>query len=128
MTTQNNIINKTEVETKINPYISMMLGKTSGNYELATTIFNKLFLELKEQSQLIEEALTNKNLALAEQITHKLHGSVSFCGFTDIQEIAKAMEISLAEKNHQLIPSNFQQLKNKIFDFISLKEDILNQL
>ncbi len=109
-------------------YVTVLLGKTSGNSELASILFNKLFKELDEQSQIIEQALESNNYTLAQQVTHKLHGSVSFCGFTDIQELAKAMEISLSENNITQIPGNFQQLKNKIIRFLALKSTIENQL
>jgi len=115
-------------KTEMMDYVKAMLDKTSGNIDLATTLFNKLFIELQQQSETIERALNSNNLTLAEQVTHKLHGSVSFCGFVDIQEMAAVMEVCLIEKNTQCIDTNFLVLKNKIIDFIKLKETILNQL
>ncbi|MFW5443657.1 MAG: response regulator [Methylococcaceae bacterium] len=115
-------------ETDVIDYVSALLEKTRGNTELATTIFNKLFAELQQQLQTIELALSSNDLSLAEQVTHKLHGSVSFCGFTDFQEIARKMELSLSENNFHYIDSNFLALKNKTINFITLKEQILSQL
>ncbi len=112
---------------KIN-YVAKLMEKTSGNSDLAATIFNKLFKELEQQSQSIEHALETNNFALAEKIAHKLHGSVSFCGFTDIQTLAKAMEISLSKKDTSQITTNFHRLKNKIITFLALKNSINNQL
>jgi len=109
-------------------YISTLLQRTSGNTELAKVIFNKLFAELPEQSQIIDQALKSNNLTVAKETTHKLHGSVSFCGFSDIQILAKNLETSFPGKNPDRIKSNFNLLNNKITDFIKLKETILSQL
>ena len=109
-------------------YVMIMLDKTSGNIELAINLFNKLFSELQEQSLAIEKALEANDLTLAEEITHKLHGSVSFCGYTDIQNLVRTLEIYLSKKNPQLATPSFVLLKNKIIDFVELKEGILNQL
>ncbi len=117
----------THVDGEMN-YAMIMLEKTSGNIELAISLFNKLFSELKEQPQHIEKALEEKNYALAEEITHKLHGSVSFCGFHDLQEAAKALEIDLMKKNLSQLNTSFVHLKNKTVEFIVLKEKILNFL
>ncbi len=109
-------------------YVSTLLQKTSGSMDLATVIFNKLFIELPEQSLLIEQAIKSNELIVAQEVTHKLHGSVSFCGFFDIQELAYSLEVSILEKNILLIQKNFTLLKNKIVDFIELKKIINSQL
>ncbi len=109
-------------------YVSSLVQKSSGNIVLATTIFNKLFSELPEQSLLIDQAIKANELELALEITHKLHGSVSFCGFTDMQVLANALEVSLLEKENYLISANFNLLKNKITDFILQKQNIFKQI
>lgn len=110
-------------------YVSSMLDKTYGNTSLASVLFNKLFIELQEQSEEIEQALQKNDLVLAREITHKLHGSVSFCGLTDIQNLARTMEISLSENhNSEEISNNFHLLKTNILSFIKLKDSILTQL
>jgi CheY-like chemotaxis protein len=115
-------------QTGMIDYVRTLLDKTAGNTELTHTLFSKLFSELQIQSDTIEQALKENELLVAEETAHKLHGSVSFCGFTDLQACAKALEISLSKNDTQQIYPNFLLLKNKIIDFISLKESILNQL
>ncbi len=115
-------------QTGIIDYVEILLDKTAGSSELTQQLFCKLFYELQVQSDTIEQALKDNELSVAEEITHKLHGSVSFCGFTDLQACAKALEISLSHNDSQQINPNFILLKNKIIDFITLKESILNQL
>ena len=109
-------------------YVSALLQRTSGKTTLTSVIFNKLFTELPEQSLLIEQAIKSGDLKLAQETTHKLHGSVSFCGFFDIQELASGLEISFLENDLLLIHENFTFLKNKIAEFTKLKHTILAQL
>jgi len=109
-------------------YATSLLQRTSGNKALATTIFNKLFIELPEQSLLIEQALKANKLILAKDITHKLHGSVSFCGFSDIQVLANDLESSFLKHEQYLITTKFDLLKEKITYFILQKESIFLQL
>lgn len=111
------------------PNLAMiMLDKTSGDKDLAISLFNKLFSELKEQSDAIEHALDNKNHTLAEEITHKLHGSVSFCGFIEMQKAAETLEKNLMKKKLWLLNSNFLHLKSKIIEFNNLQKQILTFL
>ena len=115
-------------QTGVIDYAGILLDKTAGNTELTHKLFSKLFSELQTQSDTIELALKENELLVAEETTHKLHGSVSFCGFTDLQACARALEISLSKNDFQQINPNFLLLKNNIIDFIRLKESILNQL
>lgn len=109
-------------------YTSAMLEKTAGNKELASTLFYKLFSELPTQTQIIENALAINDLKLAKQITHKLHGSVSFCGFTEIQAKVNDLETSLIVNDHQSIQSHFVAVRNKIIDFMKSRTTILDEL
>lgn len=109
-------------------YVSAMLEKTSNNYVLASTLFDKLFLELPEQTQKIKQAIDIQNIALAEQITHKLHGSVSFCGFSEMQQIAHDLENSLINRDLTQIHLYFSQLEDKTDHFFKLKTTIISQL
>lgn len=112
---------------EIHDYVSALLERSSGNMILAKTIFNKLFIELPEQIILINQALKSNNIIDAQELTHKLHGSVSFCGFSDIQLLASNLEISFSEDNDSIY-KNFNLLNDKITTFIKLKDPILNQL
>lgn len=109
-------------------YVDAMLETTRGDKELARTFFNKLFLELPKQIRAIEHELEVGNLNAAKDIAHKLHGSIKTCGFTDIIDSAKNLEISLCEKNLQLINESFHALKVKINNFTELQQIISQQL
>lgn len=109
-------------------YVAALLKRTIGNTELTTTLFHKLFKELAEQLLTIEKAINSGDLKLAIDITHMLHGSVSSCGFTDIQYIAKKLEIDLPKNNPTLIKTNYLALKNKINEFLRLEHAIFEKL
>jgi len=119
--------NKVTTELTVD-YISALLQRTSGNILLATTIFNKLFAELPEQLELINQAIKTENYTAAYEITHKLHGSVSFCGFSDLQIPAQTLEKSLFTHKKDLIHSSLDQLNNKITDLMEQQNSILKQL
>lgn len=118
-------MNKSEAELT---YINSMLNKTIQNQNLAVVLFKKLFLELPEQIQQLEHSLTTQQLKQAQTIIHKLHGSMSFCGFTELQKIANSLETSLLTNDLQQTIQHFLRLKQKITTFQSLEEKILQHL
>jgi CheY-like chemotaxis protein len=111
-------------------YIQMILNKTKNNRSLTLTIFKKLFEELPLQIIIIKKALENGHYALAEETTHKLHGSVSFCGLIDIQNHAYALESCLINRNYKATHPNFLLLQQRILNLTCHQRiimDVLNQ-
>ncbi len=109
-------------------YINSMMRRTLQNRDLAMVLFKKLFLEFSDKIPQLENALTLSELTQAHTIIHKLHGSVSFCGFAEFQELAKNLEESLLRDDLQQAKQAFLLLKQKIVVFQSLQEKILQQL
>jgi HPt (histidine-containing phosphotransfer) domain-containing protein len=105
-----------------------MLQKTGKNRALAIVIFEKLFSELPEQVQKIEKFLLNQEMTEAQLIVHKLHGSMSFCGFIELQELSRQLEKSLLTKELEQTNQSFVLLKEKLLILFSLQEKILQQL
>lgn len=95
-------------------YVEAMLERTMGNRQLAIILFEKLFLELPEQLSVIEKAIEQQQFDLAEAVTHKLHGSFAFCGFSELEILAKDLEKSLQLNNHQQIVKFLPLLAKKI--------------
>lgn len=106
-------------------YILAILNATQNNHPLALTIFKKLFEELPLQIDAIKDALEHQEFQLAEEITHKLHGSASFCGLTDIQKSANLLENSLINKNFSGINAYFQLLQRGILNLTHQQESIM---
>lgn len=111
----NEIIDLWQTKTSALAYIQIIQRKTNNNRRLTLTIFEKLFEELPRQITDIKNALENKQYHLAQEITHKLNGSASFCGLADIQQPASALESCLLNNN-----VDTQQL------FIALQQNALN--
>ncbi|WP_394751973.1 Hpt domain-containing protein [Crenothrix sp.] len=109
-------------------YIQILLDKTQNNENLTIIIFKKLFFELPQQITDIKYALQNKQFQNALDITHKLHGSVSFCGFIDIQQPAFNLENSLSRKDYQAVTGCYRTLKAAILNFTTQEKAILDLL
>jgi HPt (histidine-containing phosphotransfer) domain-containing protein len=65
---------------------------------------------------------------VAIEITHKLHGSVGFCGFTDIQQHAYALENSLLQQDYPAISGSYSALKAAILSFTAKEAAILDDI
>ncbi len=109
-------------------YIGIVLEKTKNNRSLALTVFNKLFDELPRQLASIEDEMKIGHYDNAKDITHKMHGSASFCGLIGIQEIAKKLEQCLVNENYQSISQDYRLLKERVLMFTRFKESILTEL
>jgi len=109
-------------------YIELLLNKTKNNHRLTLTIFVKLFAELPVQLVEISSAIQHQQLTTAKDITHMLHGSVSFCGLMDLQERAKNLEISLLNNDQKAAERHLNELKLSITQFLSQQQTILTLL
>jgi HPt (histidine-containing phosphotransfer) domain-containing protein len=115
-------------QTKALAYIQIILSKTKNNQRLALTIAEKLFEELPLQIIAIKNALENKHYDLAQEITHKLNGSVSFCGLMEIQQPAKALESCLLNNHYAAMNQHFSSLQQHTLNFTRHQESILTGL
>ena len=106
-------------------YIQIIQRKTKNNQRLTLIIFEKLFEEPPLQIIGIKDALENKQYDLAQEITHKLNGSASFCGLTDIQQPASALERSLLHNNYANTQQHFITLQQNTLSFTRYQESIL---
>ena len=109
-------------------YIDFLQEKTQYNKDLTKTLFIKLFKELPEQINKIDAAISQNELYKAKEITHNLHGSVSFCGLTDLQQAAKCLELLLIEDNLPKIALHFHNLEISVQHFMAQKQKILSAI
>ncbi|TAN70728.1 MAG: Hpt domain-containing protein [Methylobacter sp.] len=124
----NEILDRWQTKTSALGYIQILLSKTKNNQGLTLTIFEKLFEELPSQIIDIKNALDNKQYDLAKEITHKLNGSVSFCGLLDIQQPASALESCLISNNYINTNQHFLTLQQCILNFMRHQKFILTSL
>jgi len=106
-------------------YVETLSARTSGNQTLTKTLFSQLFSELKMKPKKIKAAISMGYLKTAREELHKLHGSFSFCGLTELQQAANALEISLINATTESISFQLIELTNQIDYFLSLEESIL---
>jgi len=121
----NEIIDLWQTKASALAYIQIIQRKTKNNRHLTLTIFEKLFEELPLQIIAIKDALENKQYDLAQEITHKLNGSASFCGLTDIQQPASALESCLLNNNYASTQQLFITLQQNALNFTRHQESIL---
>ncbi|WP_162531690.1 response regulator [Methylotuvimicrobium alcaliphilum] len=109
-------------------YAQQLLAKTAYDRDLALTILNKLYEELPQQLNSIQKALHHRQWQQALSITHKLHGSVSFCGLTDIRQQALTLEQNLISKDFLETDRHFDKLQASIQQFITKKTELIEEL
>ncbi|MGZ4996404.1 MAG: Hpt domain-containing protein [Methylobacter sp.] len=124
----NEVIDLWQTKALALDYVQIILSKTKNNQRLTMTLFEKLFDELPSQVINIKDALENKQYDLAQEVTHKLNGSASFCGLTDIQQSASALESCLLNNNFANAYQNFLMLQQCILDFSRHQKFILAHL
>jgi CheY-like chemotaxis protein len=109
-------------------YAQQLLAKTAYDRDLALSILNKLYEELPQQLDSIQKALRHRQWQQALSITHKLHGSVSFCGLTDIRQQALTLEQNLISKDFLETDRHFDKLRALIQQFITKKTELIEEL
>ena len=124
----NEIIDFWQTKALALDYVQMILSRTKNNRPLTLTIFEKLFEELPLQIVDIKKALESKHYALAQEITHKLNGSASFCGLSDIQRSASDLENNLLNNNYADINQHFLTLEQYTLSLTCLQKSILANL
>lgn len=92
------------------------------------TLFEKLFSELPQQVGAIGKAFENNELQLAIDITHKLHGSVSFCGLENIRKPAEKLEACLRTLELEPFELHYGELDRQVDLFITAEDEIMKIL
>ena len=115
-------------KTSASDYIEILLDKTKNNCRLALTIFEKLFEELPLQISGIKDALEKEHYDLAQETSHKLNGSASFCGLLDIQQAANALEGGLLNNDYANANQAFLRLRQSALNLTRQQKTILAKL
>ncbi len=84
------------------------------NEVLAKKLLYKLVYELPHQLVLLTTALSSNQITTAQTIAHKLHGTIGFCGFTDIKIIASNLEKNLLARDLTTALNNMEELRIQI--------------
>lgn len=105
-----------------------MLEKTINNKDLSITLFKKLFSDLPLQLDTIEAALQKNEVSTCLDAVHKLHGSASFCGLSDIQALAYNIEYFLAYHKPKLAFALVPDLRKEIERLLAAAPEIFRYL
>lgn len=110
-------------------YSATLLSRSQGRRSTALEIARKLFEELPEQLATIEQALGRREQDEAARVTHKVHGSASFCGLEELRRAAKGLESKLLEANPwDGCETTFQGVKDEIGRLLAQQSEIIRDL
>jgi two-component system sensor histidine kinase BarA len=93
---------------------NLAIGIAGGNPEIAAELLSLFLQELPSQTAAMRKAVRSGNLEKLRQLTHKLHGSASYCGTPALKEAAQNLESVLIERQTESIPTVYAQLLEEI--------------
>jgi HPt (histidine-containing phosphotransfer) domain-containing protein len=95
-----------------------LLSNFRYNRKLTTTLYSKIFEQLPQRLEAIDQALTASDYQTAYDIAHALDSEARICYLNAISESAKSLGQALKLNNHSTIQSAYQLLNENIRDFI----------
>lgn len=105
--------------------VQNLLDNCRNNRQLVLTLYEKLFMSLPQQVEVIETSLNNGDYQAALNTTHSLVGSVKTCYLQPIEEASVCLEKSFMQGTPELIDHHFSALKQRMQLFLSKREIIL---
>lgn len=109
-------------------YASAILDKVESNRQLGRQFLKKLFEEVPTQLAALELSLTEKSVADALNIAHKLHGSFCFYGFADFRALAGQLEQTLIDEDTANACQQLQVLSAKFEQLLAMQSEVLQHL
>lgn len=82
----------------------------NGQKELADEMYQMLIKELKEKHPLLPLLWKEQQQEELRQLVHKINGSASYCGVTQLQAAAQELEIALKRNQLEQVPDKLEQL------------------
>lgn len=109
-------------------YADRLLQRTQRDRQLAFNLFKQFFSALPAQLANIEQSLQRRQWTESARTVHILNGSVSFCGFTDLQKLIDKLEDSLDKQDGEQVASLFTDLKRAIHSLLAMQNEILSRI
>ncbi len=88
----------------------LLVQHFNGKKELADEMYQMLIKELKEKQPLLSLLWKEQQQEELRQLVHKINGSASYCGVTQLQAAAQALEIELKHNRLEQVPDKLEQL------------------
>lgn len=109
-------------------YARAVLEKIEYNRVLGRCLLEKLFAELPDQLANIDRALQNQQSRSAWELVHRLHGSVCFCGFADLQPLTARLEQALLDGDVDKAIQQFVELSQQLIGLLANRDAVLASL
>lgn len=109
-------------------YAQQILHKAQHNKSLSHTLMTKLFAQLPSLMRDIEQALNSRQLNLAWDLNHKLHGTLCFYNFADCLAVVESLQNALAQADAVQAYCEFNALKIKLNWLLAHKDNVLERL
>jgi two-component system sensor histidine kinase BarA len=119
---------KSSTTIESSEYANAILAKVQNNRQLGRQFLNKLLEEVPTQLAALELYLSERSIADALNIAHKLHGSFCFYGFADFRVIAGQLEQALMDANTVHACHQLQILSVKFRQLLAMQSDVLQHL
>lgn len=117
-----------ETGISVSRVVDDSLERTEGDAGMAEILLRRLFSEMPDQLEHIENRIGETDYPAAEDTTHKLHGSFSFLGLEPLRKTCGRLETSLKAADSGRINREFHELKRAVFELVELEEQILLQI
>lgn len=91
-------------------YAKQAIEKIAFNHDVCRQLLEKLFTEVPQQLNDIEQSLQQADFEIALLTAHKLHGTFSFYGFADFLPNAAGLERELLSRNAAAANAQLQTL------------------
>ena len=108
--------------------IQTLLSIFRNNKAVVLTLYRKLFDELPQQIEQIENAINTGQYHLAIDATHHINASAKICYLKNIGNIANDLETCLNHKKYGLVETYFSLLQKDISTLINHRLSILEHL
>jgi len=96
----------------------LLVQHFNGKKELADEMYQMLIKELKEKHPLLPLLWKQQQQEELRQLVHKINGSASYCGVTQLQAAAQELEIALKRNQLEQVPNKLEQLLATITDIL----------
>ncbi len=92
----------------------LLVQHFNGRKELADEMYQMLIKELKEKHPLLPLLWEKQQQEELKQLVHKINGSASYCGVTQLQVAAQELEIALKRNQLEQVPDKLKKLLTTI--------------
>lgn len=95
-----------------------------GNPQVAAELLGLLIRELPSQQEALKRAYVAGDLVELRKISHKLHGSASYCGTPALKAAAQDLEATLPDGESALIAGVYARVLDEIHRLLAMHRSV----